>query len=102
MQRNWIGRNEGAEVDFTSAAVGDFESWKTRRRQSGFPTTPEPGIIRIYTTRPDTLFGATYMVLSPEHPLVDQLTTQEHKAAVDAYRAQASMKSDLARTELAK
>jgi leucyl-tRNA synthetase len=102
MQRNWIGRSEGAEVDFPTAAVGEFEAWKKRRKESGFPGGPEPGVIRIYTTRPDTLFGATYMVLAPEHPLVDQLTTLEHKDAVEAYRTQASMKSDLARTELAK
>ena len=65
MQRNWIGRSEGAEVVFATA-------------------TPVAGReIRVFTTRPDTLFGATYMVLSPEHPLVDELTTPEQRAAVD-------------------
>jgi leucyl-tRNA synthetase len=58
--------------------------------------------IRVYTTRPDTLFGVTYMVLAPEHPLVDKITTPEQKAAVDEYRTKASLKSDLDRTDLAK
>jgi leucyl-tRNA synthetase len=82
MQRNWIGRSEGAEVDF---AV------------DGSETT-----IRVFTTRPDTLFGATYMVLAPEHPLVDAITTAEQKAAVEAYQAQAITKSELERAELQK
>ncbi|HEY2159433.1 MAG TPA: leucine--tRNA ligase, partial [Isosphaeraceae bacterium] len=81
MQRNWIGRSEGAEVDFPVAGV-------------------EP--IRVFTTRPDTLFGATYMVLAPEHPLVDRITTEAQRAEVIAYREQASRKSDLDRTDLAK
>ncbi len=59
-------------------------------------------MIRVYTTRPDTLFGVTYMVLAPEHPLVDQITTPEQRAAVDEYRRKASLKSDLDRTDLAK
>ncbi len=82
MQRNWIGRSEGAEVHFEV-----HESKKT---------------ITVFTTRPDTLFGATYMVLSPEHMLVDQLTTRECRAAVVDYREAAARKSDLERTELAK
>jgi leucyl-tRNA synthetase len=84
MQRNWIGRSEGAEVVFTTA-------------------TPVAGRdIRVFTTRPDTLYGATYMVLSPEHPLVDELTTPERREAVKAYQAEARRKSDLERTDLAK
>jgi leucyl-tRNA synthetase len=82
MQRNWIGRSEGAEVDFQLA---------------GFPEK-----IRVFTTRPDTLFGATYMVLSPEHKLVAQITTAAQKQAVADYQAFAAGKSDLERTELAK
>jgi leucyl-tRNA synthetase len=82
LQRNWIGRSEGAEVHFTLA-----ESGKT---------------ITVFTTRPDTLYGATYMVLAPEHAFVDEITTAEQRAAVDAYREQARHKSDLERTELAK
>ena len=82
MQRNWIGRSEGAEIDFKTANDED--------------------IIRVYTTRPDTLFGATYMVLSPEHELVPGLTTPEYRSAVDSYKAEAARKSDLERTELQK
>ncbi len=82
MQRNWIGRSEGAEIDF--------------------PLADRPDKIRVFTTRPDTLFGATYMVLSPEHALVAAITTRDHRSAVEAYRAEASRKSDLERTDLAK
>ena len=78
MQRNWIGRSEGAEVDFTIA--DDAQGWSAGRARSGFPEFPEADVIRVFTTRPDTLFGATYMVLAPEHPLVDRLTTPEQKA----------------------
>ncbi|HEY7422640.1 MAG TPA: leucine--tRNA ligase [Gemmataceae bacterium] len=81
MQRDWIGKSEGAEVDFAL--------------ESGL-------MIRVFTTRPDTLFGATYMVLAPEHSLVDAITTPEQRAAVQAYQADAARKSDLERTELAK
>jgi len=82
MQRNWIGRSEGANVRFALENGG--------------------GEIEVYTTRPDTLFGATYMVLAPEHPLVARITTRPQKAAVEEYIAAAAMKSDLERTELAK
>jgi leucyl-tRNA synthetase len=99
MQRNWIGRSEGAEVDFV---LGDSKSWLVERAKSGFPEEPGHGVIRVFTTRPDTLFGATYMVLAPEHPLVDRLTTPSQKAAVEAYRTAVASKSDLDRTDLAK
>jgi leucyl-tRNA synthetase len=82
MQKNWIGRSIGAEVEFPLVGVN--------------------GRLRIFTTRPDTLFGATYMVLAPEHPLVDVLTDAEHRAEVDAYRAATARKSDLQRQEVAK
>jgi leucyl-tRNA synthetase len=81
MQKHWIGRSEGAEVSF-----------KTEKGDE----------IRVFTTRPDTLFGATYMVLAPEHPLVEPLTTDAQKAAVKAYVDAAKNKSDLERTELQK
>ena len=81
-QRNWIGRSTGAEVDFK--VEGHEEK------------------ITVYTPRPDTLFGATYMVLSPEHPLVEKITSQENKQQVDHYVKAASLKSDLDRTDLAK
>ncbi|MCL2805985.1 MAG: leucine--tRNA ligase [Treponema sp.] len=82
MQRNWIGRSEGANVIF---------------KIDGFDQS-----IEIYTTRPDTLFGATYMVLSPEHPLVEKITTPEQKQKVTEYVDTAARKSDLERTDLAK
>jgi leucyl-tRNA synthetase len=102
MQRNWVGRSEGAEVDFKVQVGQDFDAWREGHGSSGFPTAGESDVIRVYTTRPDTLFGATYMVLAPEHPLVDRVTTPEHQAAVASYRAQATRKSDLDRTDLAK
>ncbi|HUR56537.1 MAG TPA: leucine--tRNA ligase [Opitutaceae bacterium] len=83
MQEAWIGRSEGAEILF------ELEEKKL-------------GPLKIFTTRPDTLFGCTYMVLAPEHPLVDPLTQPSQKAAIEAYRRKASAKSDLERTDLAK
>jgi leucyl-tRNA synthetase len=80
MQRNWIGRSEGATVEFSLAD----------------PTFAEK--IRVFTTRPDTLFGATYLVLAPEHPLVDRITRPDERAAVDEYREQTKKKSELERT----
>jgi leucyl-tRNA synthetase len=100
MQRNWVGRSEGAEVDFYVGPLA--ESWLYRRSKSGYPETPDESTIRVFTTRPDTLFGATYMVLAPEHPLVDRLTAPDRRGAVAAYRQAASAKSDLDRTDLAK
>jgi len=83
MQRNWIERSEGANVIFKIDGFDDSS-------------------LEIYTTRPDTLFGATYMVLSPEHPLVEKLTTPGQKQAVKSYIEEAAKKSDLERTDLAK
>ncbi len=91
MQRNWIGRSEGAEIDFPVVVAHDVKH--PSARDASF---------RVFTTRPDTLFGATYCVLAPEHPLVDVITAPSHKDAVDAYVAQAKQKTDLARTDLAK
>ena len=102
LQRNWIGRSTGAEVDFFVGDRQQYDRWQADRARSGFPRKPGDQVLRIYTTRPDTLFGATYMVIAPEHPLVDQLTTAENAAAVETYRRQAAAKSDLDRTELAK
>ncbi|MBN2560083.1 MAG: leucine--tRNA ligase [Phycisphaerae bacterium] len=82
MQRNWIGRSEGADVDFRVAGSGD--------------------VMTVYTTRPDTLFGATYMVLAPEHPLVEKITTAEQRGDVQRYCEAAMRRSDLARTAEAK
>ncbi len=87
MQRNWVGRSEGAEVDFYAGESGAArEAWSSARARSGFPQVADSDSIRIYTTRPDTLFGATYMVLAPEHPLVDRLTTAQQRDEVERYR----------------
>src|SRR5208283_3153679 len=85
-QRDWIGRSEGAEVDFQIAPAPE----KPNERR---------GHLRVFTTRPDTLFGATYMVLAPEHPLVESLTVPAQRAGVDAYKGEAARKSDRERTE---
>jgi leucyl-tRNA synthetase len=95
MQRNWIGRSEGAEADF--AIAGGEQSCVNAPRTKESETK-----IRVFTTRPDTLFGATYMVLAPEHPLVDAITTAENRKAVKTYKSEAASKSELERTELAK
>ena len=82
-QRNWIGRSNGAEVDFSIAGADDK--------------------LRIYTTRPDTLFGVTYMVVSPEHPYLDKYKAQiSNWDEIVAYREEAAKKSDFERSELAK
>ena len=97
LQRNWIGKSEGAMIEFAVAGGGD------PGRSSGPAGINAPGYnIPVFTTRPDTLYGATYMVLAPENPLVDRLTTDEQRAGVQAYRDQVSAKSDLERTDLAK
>jgi leucyl-tRNA synthetase len=98
MQRNWIGKSEGAEVDFR-LQIADLRL--NAHLQSAICNLQSPAI-RVFTTRPDTLFGATYMVLSPEHPFVDKITTAEQRDGVNAYKAQAARKSDFERTELAK
>ena len=82
MQRNWIGKSEGAELEF-------------RIKDSDLSFS-------VFTTRPDTLFGATYCVFAPEHPLVEKLTAEEHRSAVLAYVEDARNKTDLQRTDLAK
>ncbi|MCK6529233.1 leucine--tRNA ligase [Myxococcota bacterium] len=82
MQRHWIGRSEGAEVRFAVDATGDF--------------------FDVFTTRPDTLFGATYCVLAPEHPLVERIVAPDHREEVMAYAAQAAKRSDRERAQEAK
>ena len=82
MQRNWIGKSEGAEIEF-----------KIKDPDASFS---------VFSTRPDTLFGATYCVFAPEHPLVEKLTAEEHRSAVEAYVEEARNKTDLQRTDLAK
>jgi leucyl-tRNA synthetase len=82
MQKNWIGKSIGAEVQFKLDGSNDC--------------------ITVFTTRPDTIFGATYMVLAPEHPLVNTITTDEQRSQINEYIHQAALKSDLERTELSK
>lgn len=81
-QSNWIGKSYGAEINFK---VEGFDDW-----------------VCVYTTRPDTIYGATYLVLSPEHPIVSKITTQSHVESVEAYVARSIRKSDMERTELDK
>jgi leucyl-tRNA synthetase len=100
MQRNWIGRSEGAEVRF--AVLGSPDNSLSGSPQATRSSQESFASITVFTTRPDTLFGATYMVLSPEHPLVDKLTTPDQREAVAKYKAEVANKSDLERTELAK
>ncbi|HTY64945.1 MAG TPA: leucine--tRNA ligase [Acidobacteriota bacterium] len=94
MQKNWVGRSEGAEVDFFIGPESASEDWMAAQTKSGFPQNAGADSIRIYTTRPDTLFGATYMVLAPEHPLVDRLTTEENREQVEAYRQRVAETSE--------
>jgi len=111
LQRNWIGRSTGAEVDFFigtfleedgKPSSKEYKGWLVDRKIAGWPRKPDEEVLRIYTTRPDTLFGATYMVIAPEHPFVLRLSTPEQAAAVRAYCEQSARKSDLDRTDLAK
>jgi leucyl-tRNA synthetase len=129
LQRDWIGRSTGAEVDFfigvpgsgagerrsggarenkgetsispapqlPSSPAASFEIWKQVRKKDGYPRKATDDVLRIYTTRPDTLFGATYMVIAPEHPFVARLTTEGQKSAVQEYCAKAASKSDMER-----
>ncbi|HEY9054250.1 MAG TPA: leucine--tRNA ligase, partial [Rectinemataceae bacterium] len=94
-QRNWIGRSEGATVVFAIEGGAGAGAGAT------MPGAAGEGI-EVFTTRPDTLFGATYMVLAPEHPLVEKITSPAQAAAVKAYVEEAARKSDLERTDLAK
>jgi leucyl-tRNA synthetase len=89
-QRNWLGRSEGAEVTFqvtgAGQATGDRATGDRGAIVASSPVATSPPAITVFTTRPDTLFGATFMVLAPEHPLVSRLTTPAHRQQVDAYR----------------
>ena len=88
MQTNWIGRSEGAEIEFPLEAAIP-------------PSTPDVGQgqgIKVFTTRPDTIYGVTFMVLAPEHPLVERLTTDEQREAVQAYVEQARRETEIERT----
>lgn len=91
MQRNWIGKSKGARVSFAIAKEGEGEGVQGAGSDN----------IEVFTTRPDTLFGATFMVLAPEHPLVAKLTTAGQKAEVEAYVAEAGRKNEIERQEQA-
>jgi leucyl-tRNA synthetase len=92
LQTNWIDRSEGAEVQFKI-------DWESVHRELGIDSqAPVPDSqITVFTTRPDTLWGATFMVFSPEHPLVEKITTPENKSAVEAYKAQAARQTEIQR-----
>ena len=117
MQRNWIGKSEGAYVRFyleghaksvaeaaNNSVESDPEIINLEDIDAFIQSASErkTDSIWVFTTRPDTLFGATYMVLAPEHPCVDELTTDEQRVAVQAYKGEVAKKSDLQRTDLAK
>src|SRR6202040_276354 len=102
LQRNWIGRSEGAEIDFRVAENDEARMTNDERmtkheglevRHSTIPSSLS--VIRVFTTRPDTLYGATYMVLAPEHSLVDLIVAEEQWPAVRDYRERTARKSDL-------
>jgi leucyl-tRNA synthetase len=101
LQKNWIGKSEGAEVKFPIVGVGE-EGRDAPRPPDAAARHPCQETITVFTTRPDTLYGATYMVLAPEHPLVDLVVTEEQWPAVRDYRERTARKSELQRTDLAK
>ena len=111
LQRNWIGRSSrrGGRFLHRQSVDGEGEGRASGSTKAGggprtgrLPGKPDEQVLRIYTTRPDTLFGATYMVIAPEHPFVERLTAPEQAEAVQAYCEKATRKSDLDRTDLAK
>ena len=93
MQRNWIGRSVGAEIDFAVAEPEDTPS-SLRRLKEVHEDAADDLTITVFTTRPDTLYGATYMVLAPEHPLVDRITPPPHRETIEAYRTVIAGKSE--------
>ena len=109
LQRDWIGRSTGAEVDFFLPPQGlsdkdlndAFLAWKSCRKDNGYPLKAPTDCLRIYTTRPDTLFGVSCMVIAPEHPLRNQITIPAEADVVHKYCEAACCKSDLDRTDLA-
>ena len=106
LQCDWIGRSTGAEVDFLivppGSDAGGFDAWRRDRARSGIPEKPGADVLRVYTTRPDTLYGVTALVIAPEHPLLDALVAPARREEIAAYRDAAARKSDLDRTDLAR
>ncbi|GAA5481208.1 class I tRNA ligase family protein [Haloferula sargassicola] len=105
LQKNWIGRSEGAEVHFDIPGIVSptaVDDWTEVDGRPPVPSKIAEHVITAFTTRPDTLFGATYMVLAPEHPYVSEITTAEQKDAVESYIKACASKSDLERGDLNK
>ncbi len=100
-QRNWIGRSDGAEVAFRVQDLEEFTGTATIASGASGEFVSEPLDIRVFTTRPDTIFGATYLVLAPEHPLVDAVTTDEQREAIAEYK-RASAAQDLVSRKVSK
>ncbi|MEK6676006.1 MAG: class I tRNA ligase family protein [Planctomycetota bacterium] len=104
MQRNWIGKSTGAEILFPLADHWTIESgtWKHKKSPTidltKIPLERAPDAIRVYTTRPDTVFGATYMVIAPEHPLVESIVTSDQRGAIQQYVTTARHRTELDRT----
>ena len=105
MQRNWIGKSVGASVNFPLWRSDDSDECQTPSEgiegedafdsaQSPSEVSGIPSVVEVFTTRPDTIFGVSFMVLAPEHPLVDEITTAEYKDAIEAYKTAASLKSE--------
>ncbi|MBI4129610.1 class I tRNA ligase family protein, partial [Candidatus Peregrinibacteria bacterium] len=91
MQRNWIGKSQGAEIHFEVERQEDHAPWENPEK---------PPVITVFTTRPDTLFGATYLVLAPEHPLIEKITTRAQRKHTEAYVKEVKTKNELQRTDL--
>jgi len=100
MQRNWIGRSEGARIDFEIVPQDEHEPLSDS--PSNEPASETGDMVTVFTTRPDTLYGATYLVLAPEHPLVDRITPSVRRETVEAYRAECASKSERERMAEAK
>jgi leucyl-tRNA synthetase len=95
-QANWIGRSEGAELHFPVLPGGSAPEAERKAAEAALGS-PDAPVVSVFTTRPDTIFGATYMVLAPEHPLVDRITTPERREEVEAYREKAARMDLVAR-----
>jgi leucyl-tRNA synthetase len=107
MQKNWIGRSEGATVKFSVILERANDSERSDRISGSYHPSSNSGlqddnVLEVFTTRPDTLFGATFFVLAPEHPFVEKIATNEQKKEVEKYVKNASKKTEMERTELAK
>ena len=105
MQKHWIGKSEGAEIHFPIISHSPLDIGHSSNDNTHAPMTNDQVTndrITVYTTRPDTIFGVSYIVLAPEHPLVERITTDAQRTAVEEYKRAVALKSDLERTELAK